>query len=106
MPDVLNHFRERIDSALENKGYPAQPSSNFLWTTVTIDPDVSKISQDKDGGMILETKNSGETIKSNFLLARENWNLLEKNKRSKANKNKKKDVDYVFMTINEERLVK
>jgi hypothetical protein len=72
MPDVLNHFRERIDSALENKGDPAQPSSNFLCNSVIIDPDVSKFSEDKVGGMILETKNFGETIKSNFLLAPEN----------------------------------
>ncbi len=69
MPDVLNHFRERIDSALENNGEPAQPSSIFLWTNVTIDPDVSKISQDKVEGMILETKNCGETIKSNFFIS-------------------------------------
>jgi hypothetical protein len=80
MPDVLSYFNERIDSALEEKGGPAELSSNSLRTTIILATDDSLDLQDKDaemileaqaagdknGEMILEAQPAGDNFKSNF----------------------------------------
>jgi WD40 repeat protein len=108
MPDVLRHFHERIESALERKASPAKLSRNFLRTTTMLDKNESIGLQDKDGEMVLEAQSTGDNFKSNFSEFCIK-NILEKSKRNKTNKNpknKKKDIDYVFMILDSERLVK
>jgi hypothetical protein len=48
MPDVLSYFNERKSSALETKGKSADPSSNFLPTTLILSPDDLIDLKDKD----------------------------------------------------------
>ena len=71
MPDVLSQFNERAESALQRQASLAQPSSNFLQTTIMLATNDPLDLQDWDADMSLEAKIPGDTFKSNFC---EFWN--------------------------------
>ena len=66
MPDVMNHFNQQIDSALEKKTGSAKLISNFSRITIILATKDSVDLQDKDADMILEAKVAGDNFKSKF----------------------------------------
>ena len=105
MPDVLSYFNGWVGSALEKKCNSVQRSSNFLRTNIILAMNDSVEVQDKGADMILPAPISRDNFKSNFFEFFSK-NLLEKNPRSKTNKNKKKDIGCAFMIVGSGRLVR